>query len=102
MNSTKIFFTFVFSFSISFLAQANNTTPVHGESAKTVVNKEVEMNQVEENVAFGTSTQEPAKSNKTNNITINIETETEQTESIAFLFNHKQFLKPVFKKSALC
>ncbi|MEO1260042.1 MAG: hypothetical protein AAFZ15_14710 [Bacteroidota bacterium] len=102
MNITKIFFTLVFSFSISFVAQANNTTPATGESAEVAVNKEVKINQVEENVAIGTNTQVPAKSNKTNIITINTETNTEQTESLVFSFNHKQFLKPVFKKSALC
>ena len=101
MSNTKIFFTLVFTLSFTIVLQANNTTPVAGESTEVAVNSDIKMNQVEENIAFEINTDVPAKSNTTNITINNTETTTAQNESVAFSFNHKQFLKPVFKKSAL-
>ncbi len=96
MNITKIFFTLVFFFTMGLTSQAqvqNNNTDNDGATA-LAKKTEIKLGQIEETLAIESNTYTKAESN--------ITTTTPKTESYAFYFNHKQFLKPVIRKSALC
>lgn len=94
MNNTNFFFTLIFFFSFAFVSQAQVeiNVPIMEVTRLTANDNVLELTEVEEVKA--------TESNTTSNTESNITTADPAT--YAFYFNHKQFMRPILRKSALC
>jgi hypothetical protein len=98
MNNTNFFFTLVFFFSFGFVSQAQVeiNVPIMEGTTFTVNNDVQELTQAEEVIEIESTTESNTTSNTESNIT------TADSATYAFYFNHKQFMRPILRKSALC
>ena len=106
MSNIKFFFTFILFFAIGTAAQAQvtDTTPAQEETAVVVKKNEIQPNQIEEglSIEINVSNNINATPNSTTSATPAGTKITTDSEAYVFYFNHKQFLKPLVRKSALC
>lgn len=101
MNIIKTITTLLFFVSFTFATQAQ-ISQINSTSETSTNDLEQELSNTDQENYNNTATFLPAESNITDTKTSNTNTLIIDTNTYAFSFNHKQFLKPVFKKSAYC
>ena len=98
MNTVKFFFaSFFFFFTLAMNAQTQVETNYDSTEITTPT---IDVEQTQTIITLENQTSNSAKTIETNTI-LNNSTKT-STNTYAFSFNHKQFLKPIIRKRAYC
>ena len=100
MNAVKFFFSITFFFLFAVAAQAQTLQDITNYDNTEIISSTIDVEQTQTNLISenkNIKAVQPAESNTTRTNTTKTETNT-----YSFYFNHKQFLKPVYRKSAYC